>query len=157
MEASTADQVQDLAAAARFFLKGWVLRMGKRAECRPDISGKVLDLVAEARAALGKAPQPKPASRPLATPVRSEAAAPSPMSMQSTPMRSPDLKRMKHVEEASQTQSVVNEMSNAVPPLPSFAASSPNSSALRNPDSCTTLGLSELAKLSLGGLVGVFK
>ena len=129
--------------------------MGKRGECRPDISGKVLDVVAEARAALGKA-QPKPATRPLATPVRSEAAAPSPMSsVQSTPLKSPALKRMKHVEEASQTQSVEKEASNAVPPLPSFASSSPNSNELRNPDSSTTLGLSELARLSLGGLASI--
>ena len=101
---------QGSADAARFLFKGLqglpFKGMGKRGESRPEISGKVLDVVAAARAALGK-PVPKAEPpRPLATPARSDAAiagpqaSPPPMSVQSTPVKSPDMKRMKHLEDA---------------------------------------------------------
>ena len=66
------------------------------------------------------------------------------MSVQSTPVKSPHVKRMKHLEDSEIEGKVV-------PALPSYA-SSENTSALRHPDSSTTLGLSELAKMSLGRL-----
>ena len=127
--------------------------MGKRGDARPDVSDKILDQVAAARAALGKArPQPK---RPQATPARSTTSGPttldapatsasqaSPMSTKSTPLRSPDLKRLKSVDTEGSFQSI--------PSLPSYLTTKSGSG--HNPDSSSTLGLSQLGRLNLGGL-----
>ena len=136
--------------------------MGKRGESRPEISKGVQDAVLQARAALGKA-KPAPA-RPLATPTRASGAPPqpddteavstpvaktgtnaSPMSVQSTPVKSPDLKRYRSVD------SNASDHSSSVPPLPSFT--SDRSSLPRNPDSSTTLGLTDyfMSTLNLEG------
>ena len=138
--------------------------MGKRGETRPDISKDVQDAVLRARAALGKA-KPAPA-RPLATPTRASGAPPipdteavstpaqktgtsgTPMSVQSTPVKSPDLKKFRSVESIGSDKS---SESSAVPPLPSFT--SDRSSLPRNPDSSTTLGLTDyfMSTLNLQG------
>ena len=109
--------------------------MGKRAEARPDISSKLLGMVSEVKAMMGKDGKQDPKTskaspRPQATPVRSSKAtalldgdsqgegadataktqtkpepqaanaspAAVPMSLQSTPVKSPDLKRLKSNE-----------------------------------------------------------
>ena len=132
--------------------------MGKRAESRPEISGRLLDVVNEARAAVGKELKPKPANtRPQASParIRKPAAAdaavttaadapgistvqltPAPMSVQSTPVKSPDFKKLR-----SGTSECTSEMS--LPSLPSFSGKSSSSGMQHGLDSQTTLDMAE--------------
>ena len=126
--------------------------MGKRAETRPEVSTKYLNLVAEARAALGKA-QPSKPSRPQPSPARASASASvsrgnimetpppadapeAPMSIDSTPLKSPQLKRMKSVE-------------GVIPPLPSQPSKLIDG---HHPDSSSTLGYSEYLRMNTRGL-----
>ena len=135
--------------------------MGKRGEVRPEVSDKVHNMVAQARQALGKPkatpPRPQaspartastmpvasdePASKPLETPDRAPVAAePTPMSLaskQSTPIKSPDLKRLKSAE---------------IPAMPLYG-SEKKVDELRTPDSCTTLDLADYqSRMNRAGL-----
>ena len=154
--------------------------MGKRAVARPDISGRLLDMVKEAQATVGKTPKHAEvsASRPQASPARvrepclklqdgPEAAAPAageaplaatpmqnvasgpatpaPMSIQSTPVKSPEVKRLR----SESSLSVSTEPTPSLPSLPSFSG---KSDRLHGLDSQTTLDMAEyFSQLRLSG------
>ena len=158
--------------------------MGKRADVRPEISGKLLNMVKEAQATLGKTPKHAEVSapRPQASPARVRepclkpqdgpvAAAPAPaageapqaatpasmqgvvsgpgtpvpMSIQSTPVKSPEVKRLRSGSSAS----LSSEPSMSLPSLPSFSG---KSDRLHGLDSQTTLDMAEyFSQLRLSG------
>ena len=154
--------------------------MGKRAEARPEISGKVLNMVKEAQAAVGKVPHEAKPTRPQASPARvrvsclspeddgpgpavpvvsevpqkespapkphagSEAATPVPMSIQSTPVKSPEVKRLR--SECSESSR------SSLPSLPSFSSKS-GGGVVHGLDSQTTLDMAEyFSQMRLSGL-----
>ena len=134
--------------------------MGKRADSGAGapptaVSAKVQAMVDRAMQLHGKAtgnPVPKASVRPQATPARAgkmptvetpEAApkatepsmpGPSPMSTQSTPLKSPDAKRHRSASDLS-----LDGTASTVPSLPSFSGS--GSSKPKHSDSSTTISL----------------
>ena len=96
-----------------------------------------------ARAASTPAPEPKtPEQAPNSTPSSRPPPAPSPMSTSSTPLKSPDAKRLRG---ASTTSLGLSE----VPSLPSFSGS--GSSKPKHSDSSTTISLNQyMAEMNLG-------
>ena len=149
--------------------------MGKRADARPEISGKLLSMVKEAQATVGKAakhvevaptrPQASPArvrasrlepaaeDRPGPAPreaspapmphVGAESTTPAPMSIQSTPVKSPDVKRLR--SECSESSGA------SLPSLPSFSSNS-GGGVVHGLDSQTTLDMAEyFSQLRLSG------
>ena len=143
---------------------------GKSAPAAPvPVSKDVQALVEHALRLQGKAPSipvPKQASKgnpPVATPVRSKQAAPkpgtaspsdpkgvaaSPMSVASTPIKSPELKRLRSV--ASEGGS----SSGTIPSLPSFSASTnDDDEKVHRLDTATTISLGTYMKnLAIEGL-----
>ena len=137
-------------------------RADKRAESRPEISDRLMDMVKDAKASLGTA-KPTEASehvRPQASPARLRKApqtiveqpkqtpaqsTPGPASMQSTPVKSPDLKKLKStISETSSSQ---------LPSLPSFSSKSDASTKLHGLDSQTMLDMADyFSQMRLSGL-----
>ena len=138
--------------------------MGKRAESRPEISDRLVAMVQDAKASLGTAKNGEASVRPQASPARLRKApettiatpapeqkptpaqsTPGPMSMQSTPVKSPDLKKLKStISETSSSQ---------LPSLPSFSSKSDASTKLHGLDSQTTLDMAEyFSQMRLSGL-----
>ena len=125
--------------------------MGKRHEAaKPAVSGKTWSIIEQARARCNK-PAPSPSPKPVATPTRSETRVPgvaatepstpanpparcqvTPMSTLTTPVKSPDLKRLK----------AASPSTSEVPSLPSFKSAESNEHP-RHSDSATTLSLTE--------------
>ena len=137
--------------------------MRKRQEARPAVSDRTMSVIEQARAKLNKASPGAPAPKPLATPSRSLTPPPrpepkagdtppnvrtgdsAPTSVQtgaSTPLKSPDLKRLKPS----------SELAGSIPSMPSFQSGT-SSENPRHSDTATTLSLSEYAKNKLAGLV----
>ena len=152
--------------------------MGKRGEARPQIGARVQDILAKVHAQHGRAPPPAfvsaPVAKPLPSPARAETPPPTlvgapaspsekplspaptkvvqptstPMSTSSTPIKSPDLKRLRSKDsDTSETKSL--------PPLPSPGSTTTDPSPdhdLRHADTATTLSLQGyMAQLAISG------